>query len=99
MHTDRLFLKMVKSRSGHLETCKSIEKRMSEIYIMYIEESKVDLMPHDLDSPPFYTVLQFSFYLSKFSNLNLLLMPANKCDQTGQYPAHTQKKKLHQKQV
>ena len=32
IQTDRLFLKMIKSCSGHLKTCKSIENWMSKIF-------------------------------------------------------------------
>ena len=45
--TDRRFLKMVKSCSGHLKTCKSTKNRMSKIFAnpilssrVYTEESK-----------------------------------------------------------
>ena len=47
MHTDRHFLKMVKSCSGHFKTCKCIKNTRSQkfsaiqcFFLVYVEESK-----------------------------------------------------------
>ena len=64
IHTDRRFLKMDKSCSGHLETCKSIENRLSKIFAnpilssFTLEESKKLIL--------YLFIFSFIYYFSSF---------------------------------